>query len=141
METEASPSRFARIIPGIVASVAVLFGLLTIFAGGRVLFGTDPGYIVYKPLLVFNTAMGVAYVAAGIVAWCSLKKGMYAAATIFVLNAMVLVAVYYLYAKGSAVAMDSVRAITLRTVVWLGLFITLAWLARTKHRVDSRRGA
>ena len=43
-----------------------MFGLV---AGGRVLLGGDPGYVVYLPLLVFNTAMGVAYLFTGVRAW------------------------------------------------------------------------
>jgi hypothetical protein len=76
-----------------VAVVAAVFGLATIVAGGRVLTGwSDPGYVVYRPLLIYNTAMGVAYLAAG-----------------------------------SSVAIDSLRAMTFRTAVWLALFEGLVW--------------
>ncbi len=51
-----------------LAAVAVLFGIATVVAGTRVLSGSDPGYLVFRPLLIFNTAMGVAYLAAGVVA-------------------------------------------------------------------------
>ncbi len=50
-----------RIVQTIVTTVAVLFGVATLFAGGRVLLGSDPGYEVFRPLLTHNTAMGVAY--------------------------------------------------------------------------------
>jgi hypothetical protein len=32
-----------------LALLAALFGLLTIFAGMRVLAGADPGYVVFRP--------------------------------------------------------------------------------------------
>jgi hypothetical protein len=119
-----------RIAQMLLASVAVIFGLATIFAGTRVLVGHDPGYIVFRPLLIYNTAMGIGYVTAGIITWRNLKQGKYAATIIFVLNSLVLAAVYYLHAKGSAIAVDSLHAMTLRTVVWLALFVGLALISR-----------
>ena len=117
----------------ILGFVAVAFGLATIVAGGRVLGGADPGYVVFRPLLLFNTAMGGVYVAAGIVALRSLASGKLAAAGIFLLNLLVLGIIGYLYVAGSAVAIDSIRAMTFRTGVWLVLFLGLAWLDRGRH--------
>jgi len=114
----------------ILVTVAVLFGLLTIFAGTRVLLGSNPGYIVFRPLLIYNTVMGIMYAAAGIVAWRNIKQGMYMAATIFVLNLIVLTAIFFLYTDGSLIAVDSLRAMTLRTGVWLVLFTGFWWLHR-----------
>ncbi len=114
----------------ILVLVAVLFGLATIIAGSRVLLGSDPGYIVFRPLLIYNTAMGTVYVVAGIIAWRNLKQGMYVAAGIFALNLFVLAAIYFLYTEGSSIAVDSLRAMSLRTVVWLVLFSGLWWLCR-----------
>ena len=133
--------RYVRIIQGVLALVAALFGLATIIAGTRVLSGSDPGYIVFRPLLIYNTAMGMAYVAAGVIAWRSLDRGKYAAATIFVLNFFVLCAIGYMYAMGSAVAIDSLLAMILRTVVWLVLFLGLAWMSHRNHLFDFKRDA
>ena len=121
----------------ILASVAAVFGLATLVAGGRVLAGADPGYVVFRPLVIFNTAMGVAYVASGIITLRSLERGRFAAATIFVLNLFVLGVIGYLYSTGSAVAIDSIRAMTFRTGVWLVLFLGLAWLSRGSHAPGS----
>ncbi len=106
----------------ILVVVAILFGLMTILAGSRVLLGTDPSYIVFLPLLIYNTVMGLVYVAAGIIAWRSIKKGMYMAATILGLNLIVLITIFVLYTKGSSIAVDSLQAMSFRTVVWLVLF-------------------
>ncbi len=123
-----------KITQNALAFVAVLFGLVTIFAGTRVLLGSDPGYIVYRPLLIYNAVMGIVYVSAGIIALRNIKQGMYAAAIIFALNLVVLSAIYYLYTEGSPIAIDSLRAMTLRTVVWLALFAGFGWLSyRNKH--------
>jgi hypothetical protein len=122
----------------LLAIIAVLFGFATIVAGSRVLLGSDPGYLVYRPLLIFNTAMGAAYVAAGVLAWLDAGRGKYAAATIFALNCVVLGFIAYLYADKAVVAVESVRAMTLRTVVWLALFLGLAWLSRQTGRLAQR---
>jgi hypothetical protein len=111
-----------KVIRNILVTVAVLFGLLTMFAGTRVLLGLNPGYVVFRPLLIYNAAMGIVYIAAGIIAWRNIKQGMYVAATIFVLNLFVLIAIFILYTEGNSIAVDSLRAMSLRTVVWFALF-------------------
>jgi len=117
----------------VAAVVAVLFGIATMISGGRVLTGSvDPGYEVFRPLLVFNTAMGVAYLTAGISIWRGLRRGTSAAATIFALNVVALVAIAFLYMRGAGVAVESLRAMTFRTIVWLGLFAALAVSARSR---------
>lgn len=113
-----------------IAIVAIAFGLATVAAGGRVLAGGDPGYVVYLPLLVFNTVMGVAYVGAGVAAWRSAGRGRNAAAAIALINVLVLLFIVYQYQRGSAVAVDSVRAMTFRTAVWLVLFAALTLVLR-----------
>ncbi|KPK12384.1 MAG: hypothetical protein AMJ68_02260 [Acidithiobacillales bacterium SG8_45] len=121
-----------RIVQTIVAAVAVLFGVATLFAGGRVLLGSDPGYEVFRPLLMFNTAMGVAYLAAGVAVWRSVTVGRNATGAIFLLNLLVLVGILVIYGSGGAVAVDSLWAMILRTVVWLVLFLGASWLARSQ---------
>jgi hypothetical protein len=125
-----------RILQNMLALAAALFGLVTIVAGVRVLFGSHPGYIVFWPLLIYNTVRGVVYVIGGIIAWRDIERGRYAAAVIFVLNLLVLGAIGYLYVAGSSVAIESLRAMTLRTVVWLALFLGFAWLGRRNALSD-----
>lgn len=133
--------RYVRISHRVMALAAILFGFATIIAGTRVLSGSDPGYIVYRPLLIYNTTMGIVYVAAGVIAWRNIDRGKYAAATIFVLNLLVLAAIGFLYTAGNAVAIDSLRAMVFRTVVWFVLFLGLAWISHRNHRSDSKGGA
>ena len=113
--------------------MAALFGFATIIAGTRVLAGSDPGYVVFRPLLIYNTTMGIFYVAAGFIVWRNINRGKYAAATIFILNFFVLGAIGYLYTVGSLVALDSLRAMIFRTVVWLVLFLGLTRLEPYEH--------
>ncbi|MEX2662472.1 MAG: hypothetical protein WD227_11115 [Vicinamibacterales bacterium] len=110
------------------AVVAVVFGLATVVAGGRVLAGADPGYGVFRPLLIYNTAMGAAYVAAGLAMWRSLPLGRKAAALIFVVNVVVLCAITLGHSRGWGVAVESVAAMGFRTLVWLVLLLLLVWL-------------
>ncbi len=125
-------SRTNTIVQLLSAAIAVLFGIATLFAGGRVLLGADPGYVVFRPLLIYNTAMGIAYLAAGVLLWRRINAGRYASGAIFGLNVLVLVSILVLYRTGGAVAVDSLRAMSLRTIVWLGLFLGASWLVRSR---------
>lgn len=107
------------------AAIAVIFGVVTVFAGSRVLLGADPGYVVFRPLLLFNTAMGFAYVAVGVLAWRGSRLAARGAALVALLNLAVLVGIALLYADGGAVATASLRAMAFRTVVWVVLFLVL----------------
>jgi hypothetical protein len=42
----------------------------------------------------------------------------------------------YLYAQGSSIAVESVRAMTFRTIVWFVLFLGLTWVYRRKTLVE-----
>jgi hypothetical protein len=55
---------------------------------------------------------------------------MYLADTIFSLNLIVLFTVYYWHLKGAEIAIESVRAMSLRTIVWFFLFVGAKWLSR-----------
>lgn len=132
------PRRNSSLVRRTASVVAALFGLATIVVGGRVLTGlSHPGYVVFRPLLIYNTAMGAVYLGASIAMWRSLLWGTRAAAVIFVLNLLVSGGIVILYTAGSAVAIQSLRAMTLRTAVWLGLFVALTWIGRRAGRADS----
>ena len=113
-----------------LAVLSALFGVVTIAAGSRVLLGANPGYVVYRPLLLFNTAMGIAYVIAAVVAWRDLRHGRDAALAIFGLNLAALAWIGWLHAQGAAVATTSVGAMSLRTGFWLAVALALGALAR-----------
>ncbi len=129
-------SLHTKVVQNTLALIAALFGVVTIIAGTRVLLGADPGYIIFWPLLIYNTAMGLAYAGAGFLAWRSARQGKFAAAAIFLLNLLVLGAIAGLYASQASVAVDSLRAMTFRTVVWLLLFLGLAWVSHRNSRTE-----
>lgn len=121
-----------------VAPAAVLLGMATVVTGLRVLTDWNPGYPVFRPLLIFITAMGPVYLAAGVTAWRSVPMGKRAAGAIVVLKAVVLGAVLVLHSAELGVAVGSVRTMVFRTVVWLLLllFLGVAWLGRRSLGAD-----
>ncbi|MGD9899995.1 MAG: hypothetical protein AB7T22_12800 [Calditrichaceae bacterium] len=121
--------------------IAALYGLMTIIAGSRVLLGSDPGYVVFKPLLIYNVIMGIVYVTTSVVAWRNIKQGMYLAAAIFSLNLVTLIVIYFLSTNGSVIAADSLRAMSIRTSVWLILFAGFGWLNHKNMSSDVRQSA
>ena len=122
------PSGMPPALRMLAVAIAILFGVMTLFAGGRVLLGVDPGYIVFRPLLIYNFTMGFAYIAAGVTLLRVVRQGKYAAGAIFGLNTLALLGIVTVYARGGEVAVDSLRAMTLRTVVWLVIFLIAAWV-------------
>lgn len=127
-------TKFTKLTHAVLSLTAILFGLLTIIAGTRVLTGNNPGYIVFQPLLVYNVLMGIVYVITGIIAWRNPGKGKHLAAIILILNVFVLGAIGYLYTTGSAVASESLAAMVFRSLLWLVLFSGLAWVSRQANR-------
>ena len=110
----------------IVALAAALFGVLTVVAGGRVLLGGDPGYVVYRPLLLFNTVMGVVYVGVALLAWRGHRAAVIGASVVAASNLLVLVILGWLFATGAAVAAESLGAMSFRTIAWAVLLAVLA---------------
>jgi len=119
MSTAAGTRRAARF----AGALALLFGIVTIVAGGRVLFGGETARQaagdVVPFVLWFNFAAGFAYVVAGAglllawrwAAWLSVAI---AAATVAVFLAL---AVHVFL--GGAYELRTVGAMTLRSLMWI----------------------
>lgn len=104
---------------------AVLFGLLSLVAAGSVLVGArDAGYPVAQPLIGFNMAMGVPYIAAGWLILTRKPAAVRAAGAIALINLLVLGLVLW---PGSAVAPESRTAMGVRTLVWVVVYAAIAW--------------
>lgn len=123
----------------VVAAVAVVFGVATLVEGGRVLAGADPGFVVFRPLLLFNATMGVVYILAGLLTWSDHRRGRTWARAIALVNLCVLGAIAIVYALGYGVATRSLAAMSFRTLVWVGLFLALSWVGRRAAASDERR--
>lgn len=129
--SNANPPAAARSrLAAAAAVVAVLFGMATLFSGGRVLLGVDPGYRVFQPLLIFNTAMGLAYVGVGLLIWRRSRLAVTGAGLIVLANLAMFTFIAFLYRTGDGVARTSVLAMAFRTGVWLLLLVALLWSRR-----------
>ncbi len=105
----------------VAAAVAVIFGLLTIFAGGRALFGgVDMGAVV-PFVLWFNFLAGFAYVLAGIGLWRGAAWAPMLALGIALTTAAVFAAFLWHVGAGGAWEPRTLRAMTLRTAVWAAI--------------------
>lgn len=113
----------------IAASVAVLFGLLTVFSGGRALFGGAEARAAVGDavpfVLWFNFFAGFAYVAAG--AGLFMRRSWAARLSIAILFATILVMVAFAVhlLLGGAYEMRTAAAMSLRALVW-GVIVAVA---------------
>ncbi len=120
----------------IAAALALIIGVMAIFAGGRVLLGNDPGYYVINWLLVYNFSIGLlsAFVTAVLI-W---KRSPYALpAAIATLSLHVLVMITILIGYGDVVAKDSIVAMTVRIVVWVVIVGLLVFAARRRSTASA----
>lgn len=117
-----------------VAIVAVLFGALTVWSGGNVLFGSGAAAAGnYVPFVVwFNFLAGFAYVAAGIGIWRRKAWATGLAAALALLTAIVFAAFGGWVATGGAYEMRTVAAMTIRTLLWTAIAALLLMLPHRK---------
>ena len=103
-----------------LAVVAVLFGLLTVFSGGRTLFGGEGARLaagaIVPFVLWFNFIGGFAYVACGLGLWGRRRWSVPLAVFIAVATGLVFATF------GVAIPVQStVGAMALRTLLWTGI--------------------
>jgi uncharacterized membrane protein len=109
----------------LMSLIAVIFGLVTIKAGGMVLFTEGEAHQAagdYVPFVLwFNFVAGFAYIAAGIGLWLQRGWAVLLAMLIVVFTALVFIALgVHIYA-GGAYEMRTVGAMSMRSVVWMGI--------------------
>lgn len=106
----------------VITVVAVLFGLLTIKAGGSVLFvdGQDRQAAGnYVPFVVwFNFLAGFLYIIAGAGLWMQRRWAVWLSIFITLVTLVVFVAFGMVVIIGEAYEVRTVAAMSLRTVVW-----------------------
>lgn len=132
----ASRDQTIEIWLSIAAVVAVLFGLLTIWEGGSVVFPGDAESDAennYVPFVVwFNFVAGFAYVAAGFGLWFRRAWARRLAFIIFAATLLVFGAFGVHIITGGAYEIRTVIAMTLRATVWGGI-ASLAFRAAAKR--------
>jgi hypothetical protein len=107
----------------IVAVLAALFGVLTVKAGGTVLFGGAEARGAaghYVPFVLwFNFLAGFAYIVAGTGLWLAQRWAVALSVLIAGATAIVFAGFGLHVLAGGAFEMRTVWAMTVRTVVWI----------------------
>jgi uncharacterized membrane protein (DUF2068 family) len=112
----------------VAAIPALVIGLFSIKEGGAVLLGlSTPTYHVLQWLVLYNVTLGFVSVIAGIGLWMQRTWSSTLAVIILSLHGVVLLTIFTLFQLGKTVAAISVRAMLLRTVVWLIIYALLMW--------------
>lgn len=132
METQPDRSSLAQ---KILAVIALVFGLLTLFSGGNVLFGPDAAQQMagnYVDFVVwFNFLAGAIYVLAAVGLWFSEGWAAGLSAILALATAVVALGFAYVVLRGAPFEMRTVGALALRFVFWAGV----AWSAyRAGHQ-------
>ena len=102
----------------IAGGVAIVFGLMTLASGGSTLLGGLEMGAVVPFVLWFNTAAGVAYVAAGLGLWRGQRWAFPLSFAIFAATLIVFAGFGLHVAQGGAFEMRTVFAMALRSAVW-----------------------
>lgn len=106
----------------LASGVAIAFGLLTIWEGGNVLFGSEAARCAaghYVPFVLwFNFIAGYAYVIAGAGLWRRQRWAPHLAVAIAAATALTFVAFGVQVYAGGAYEQRTIVAMALRTLVW-----------------------
>ena len=119
------------ILQKVAAVLAFVIGAMAVFAGGNVLLGNLPDYYIVDWLPTYNLLMGVVSVFfSAIVIWKNNQFAMPAAIGTFGIHAIVMVILQTAYS--GLVAPDSIKAMTVRMVVWVAIMGLLIVQQRNK---------
>lgn len=125
----------------VLALIAVVFGAMTIFSGGRALFGDEQARAAVDNavpfVLWFNFLAGFAYVATGVGLWKHCHWAKAASIAIAVCTALIGVALVAVVIQGSAYEMRTALAMVLRLSFWT----VTAFLVRNALPVSGQKAA
>ena len=119
----------------IAAVLAFIIGAMAIFAGGQVLLGKIMDYYVIDWLPIYNLIAGLvsAFITA-ILIWKNSKYALPVAIGTFAVHGAVMLVLQTAYRD--LVAPDSIKAMTVRLVVWL-IILTLMIVQARKNKKAS----
>ena len=121
----------------IAATVAVLFSLLTIVEGSQVLLGLiQQEYIVFTPLLIYNIAMAIVGLLIGGMIWVNHKNALTITSIVTALHLIVLIVVAVIFISDGPVAMHSLQAMAIRSVVWLAIRL-VTWKTNKSSEINT----
>jgi hypothetical protein len=104
------------------AAIGLVLGVLSVVAGWRVLADIDrPDYVVLHWLVIYNVAAGLVGVVTGIGLWLLRGWASDLARTLAGFHGAVLVVLIAWCTAGGPVAIESLIAMLLRTLVWASI--------------------
>lgn len=119
----------------IAAVMALVIGAMAVFAGGKVLLGQDPGYYVINWLPVYNYTAGILTIfVTAILIWRKSSLAKPLAMVTFGIHALVMIILQTGYR--SVVAPDSIRAMTVRLIVW-AIILGVMFIPVSKKTAES----
>jgi hypothetical protein len=128
-----NPSRHLRIL----AVLAVVFGALTLFSGGRALFGGEQAQAAVGNavgfVLWFNFLAGFAYVLTGAGLWQGRRWTMAAAGLLALATSLVALAFGLHVMAGGAFEMRTVGALSVRLAFWTLVFAVVRRALKPAH--------
>ena len=114
----------------IAAILAFIIGAMALFAGGQVLMGKDAGYYVITWLPLYNYTIGIlAVFVTTLLLWGTSRFAKPVVIATFSAHALVMLILQTAYRD--VVAPDSIRAMTLRLIVW-GVILLLTFFQSRK---------
>lgn len=103
-----------------------LVGLLSIISGSAVLLGLkQPDYIILNWLVIYNVGMGLISIAVGVWIWSVQMLAAKLASYITTAHVVVLLILVSMYVGTSTVAVQSIGAMTFRSIIWVGITLTV----------------
>ena len=112
---------------------AIIFGVITVFSGGRALFGDAAAQAALGNtvgfVLWFNFIAGFAYVLVGAALWQGQRWASWGAGAMALATALVAAAFGWHVMGGGAFEMRTVGAMLIRLTFWLAVF-AVAWRTR-----------
>ncbi len=112
----------------IAAFVAIVFGALTVFAGGRALFASDAAIGDVVPFVLrFNFMAGFVYILAGVGLLRQERSSVWISLAILAVTFLVMAALGIYIQQGGAYETRTLAAMTLRIVVW-AVISRIAWV-------------
>ncbi|MCK4562527.1 MAG: hypothetical protein KAT78_06445 [Flavobacteriaceae bacterium] len=106
-----------KILKKLAAILALFIGVMSVFAGSKVLLGIDSkDYNVLTWLVSYNVILGLISIVTAYFIWKEISKGKNLTLFILIMHFMV-----FLYLKffSETVAIDSIKAMIFRTSIWL----------------------
>jgi hypothetical protein len=117
-----------------LALLAIAFGVLTLWEGGSVLFGPGAARAAagdYVPFVLWsNFLLGFVYVAAGAGLWLQRRWGLLLAALIVVVTLATFAGFAVHIALGGAYEARTLVAMSIRTLVWVIIYLAARGLLR-----------